>query len=390
MENEIDEAKSVSFFSQSSPPDVSLPMLRFTWISLAVLAAPVFIHAAEMKREICAQSPEDGPVEMFTLVNAKSLRARVITWGATLVEMSVPDRLGKLADVTLGFDSCESYLKPHPFFGSITGRYANRIAKGKFTLDGKEYTLAVNSGPNHLHGGKRGFDKRNWKAEPDGTQTVKFTYVSPDGEEGYPGTLTTAVTYTLTDANELKIDYHATTDRPTVVNLTNHAYWNLAADGDVLGHELRLNCERYAVIDADTIPTGELRLVKGTPFDFTTAKPIGRDIAALKGEPAGGYDHNFVITSAKAGELVLAAEVHDPKSGRVMRVLTDQPGLQLYTANHFKSLRGEGGRTYEKHAALCLETQHYPDSPNQPDFPSTVLRPGEVYRTTTVHAFSVR
>jgi aldose 1-epimerase len=303
--------------------------------------------------------------------------------------MSVPDRSGKLADVTFGFDTLEPYLKPNPFFGVIAGRYANRIALGKFTLDGKPCALTTNDGRNHLHGGRRGFDKRNWKAEAAGASAVRFTYTSPDGEEGYPGTLQASVVYTLTESDGLQLDYTATTDKPTVVNLTSHAYWNLAGEGDTLGHEMRIDADRYTVVDAESIPTGELRAVKGTPFDFTTAKPVGRDIAALKDAPGGGYDHNFVCREPGAG-LAVVAELRDPRSGRVMTISTDQPGIQFYTGNYLKSVSGKGGRIYEKHAGICLETQHFPDSPNHPEFPTTTLRPGETFRSSTVHQFSAR
>ena len=343
----------------------------------------------------------DEEAASYTLKNKAGLTAKVLSWGATLIEMSVPDRAGKFADVTLGFDDEARYRTPHPFFGSIAGRYANRIAKGKFTLDGQTYTLATNNGPNHLHGGSRGFDKRVWKAEALGTAAVRFTYTSADGEEGYPGTLKVAVTYTLTEQNELRLDYEATTDKPTVINLTNHTYWNLAGTGDVLGHELMVSASRYTAVDRELIPTGELSAVKGTHLDFNQAKLVGRDIAATKveGSPQG-YDHNYVLDPLRlflSAEVVavadgpgLAAVLHDPASGRTMRVITTEPGLQLYTGNHLKNLAGKGGQTYGPHAGLCLETQHFPDSPNRPEFPSTVLRPGETFRSTTVFEFSAR
>jgi aldose 1-epimerase len=346
---------------------------------------------ADVKREFIAQTGDGEAVQIFTLKNENGFTARVMNWGATLIEMSVPDRDGKFADVTLGFDDPKRYLAPHPFFGAIAGRYANRIAKGKFTLDGKTYQLVVNNGPNHLHGGARGFDKRIWKAEPIGKNAVRFSYTSPNGEENYPGALTATVTYALTDKNELRLDYEARTDKATVVNLTNHTYWNLAGCGDVLNHELRLNASRFTVVDETLIPTGEIRAVAGTPLDFTKSKPVGRDIAELeKIESLKGYDHNFVIDSPKAGELTLAAEVRDPASGRTMRVFTDQPGVQLYTGNHLHDLAGKNGATYQPHAGLCLETQHFPDSPNHPDFPSTVLRPGEIFHSTTIYEFSAK
>jgi aldose 1-epimerase len=357
---------------------------------VAFLSFAVAGSDAAVERAVAFQSAADGPVEVVTLTNPHGLRARVLTWGATLVSMSVPDRHGKLAEVTLGFDDLERYAKPHPVFGSIAGRYANRIAEGRFELDGHTYTLAKNIGAHHLHGGTRGFDKRNWKAEPRGADAVRLTYTSADGEEGYPGTLQVAVTYKLTVADELSISYEATTDKATVLNLTNHTYWNLAGSGDVLGHELRLNAAHVTEVDAALIPTGAYRAVAGTPLDFTAAKPVGRDIGGLKGEGLpGGYDHNFVI-DATPGTLALAAEVRDPASGRTMRVLTTQPGVQLYTANHLSGVVGRGGQTYGPYGGLCLETQHFPDSPNHPNFPSTVLRPGETFRSVTIHEFSAR
>ena len=332
----------------------------------------------------------DGAVEVWTLTNKAGLRARVLTWGATLIEMSTPDREGKLADMTLGFDSLERYAQPHPFFGSIAGRYANRLAKAQFSLDGRLFTLAANSGPNHIHGGKRGFDKRIWQAEARGADAVRFSYTSADGEEGYPGELQVAVTYKLTDANELWIAYEATTDLPTVVNLTNHTYWNLAGTGDVLGHELKLNAKHITAVDAALIPTGQYLAVAETPLDFTKAKPIGQDIAKLKGAGLpGGFDHNFVL-DAKLGDLAVAAEVRDPASGRTMRVLTTQPGVQVYTGNYLKGVAGRGGQTYGPHAGVCFETQHFPDSPNHPNFPTTRLRPGEVFRSLTIHEFAAK
>lgn len=356
-------------------------------LSFATAALVPFAARGEVKHEVCAQTPAGEDVAMFTLTNKHGLRAKVISWGATLIEMSVPDRDGKLADVTLGLDKAEDYLKPHPLFGSVVGRFANRIAKAEFTLDGKTYPLAKNSGANHIHGGKRGFDKVNWTASIAGDNAVRFTYVSADGEEGYPGTLTTSVVYTLTDANELRLDYTATTDKPTIVNLTNHAYWNLAAEGDVLAHELTLSADRFTAVDKETIPTGEILPVAGTPLDFTKAKPVGRDLAALTA--TRGYDHNYILADKPRPAPALTAELRDPKSGRTMRVLTDQPGVQLYTGNYLKTT-GKGGRTYEKHAGICFETQHFPDSPNHPEFPSTILRPGTPLKTTTVFQFGAR
>ena len=355
---------------------------------------------AEKVKPKIAQEPfgktKDGEtVTVFTLTNSHGLKARVMTLGATLTSMETPDRAGKLADITLGFDSLEGYLGSHPFFGVIAGRYANRIAKGKFTLDGKEYTLATNNGENHLHGGIQGFDKKNWSAQVlEGANGVRFSTTSPDGEEGYPGTVKASVAYTLTEKDELRMDYEITTDKPTVVNLTNHAYWNLAGTGagDILGHELALNAPWFTPVDDGSIPTGKIEPVEGGPMNFTKAKTIGKDFAKMTGNP-GGYDHNFVILQPKVKRdtPLDAAEVHDPKSGRVMKIATTEPGIQFYTGNYLDGkLTGKGGTVYQKNFGLCLETQHFPDSPNKPQFPSAVLRPGTTYRSTTVHTFSVK
>jgi aldose 1-epimerase len=332
-------------------------------------------------------------VKVHTLTNLKGLRVRLIDYGATLISVEAPDRNGKNANITLGFPTLDGYLQRHPFFGSTAGRYANRIAKGKFTLDGKTYTLATNNGPNHLHGGKKGFDAVLWKAEPVSSPEyigVSFQYTSPDGEEGYPGTLKSTVTYTLNNANELAIDYSATTDKPTVLTLTNHSYWNLAGagSGDVLKHEMMINADKYLPIDDTSIPLGELAPVKGTPFDFTTPHAIGERIGELKKEPhkTKGYDHCFVLRG-QDGKLSLAARVKEPTSGRVMEVFTTEPGVQLYCGNFLDGSPSAGG--YKQHDGFCLETQHYPDSPNQPQFPSSVLRPRETYRSRTMHRFSV-
>ena len=334
-------------------------------------------------------------MELYTLSNRNGLRAKIMTYGAILTELHVPDRLGNFSDVVLGFDNLAAYLKGHPYFGATTGRYANRIAKGKFTLNGKEYTLAVNNGPNHLHGGVKGLDKRVWKAEPVSVPhgaAVKFTYFSPNGEEGYPGNLTVAVTYTLTDGNELRLDYEATTDQDTPINLTNHSYYNLAGagHGTILNHELQINADRYTPVDATSIPLGEIRAVRGSVMDFTTSTAIGARIDQVGGTP-GGYDHNFVLNKPQAGALALAATVYEPGSGRVMKVLTTEPGVQLYTGNYLDgTLTGKGGLGYPFRSGLCLECQHFPDSVNQPAFPSVILKPGQTYRHTTVHQFSVR
>lgn len=333
--------------------------------------------------------PDGRPVHLFTLTNANGLVCKVTDYGATVTELHVPDRAGKLGDVVLGFGKLEDYLKGHPFFGSTVGRVANRIANGKFTLEGRQYTLAVNNGPNHLHGGLVGFDKALWRAEALAGASIKFAHVSPDGDEGYPGTLTAEVTMALTDDNSLSIDYKASTDRTTIVNLTNHSYFNLAGSGNVLGCEMHISADSYTPVDANLIPTGEVAPVRGTPMDFTTPHPIGARIHQLGNTPPG-YDHNYVINRAGKG-LALAARVFDPDSGRVMEVHTTQPGVQFYTANFLDgTLQGKGGVAYQQHGAFCLETQHYPDSINHHAFPSIILRPKQTFHHETVHRFSTR
>ena len=345
-----------------------------------------------VKKEPYGKMPDGAAVDLYTLTNANGLKVKIITYGATITDVEIPDRNGKLENVALFRDSLQDFMdKSTPYFGSTIGRYGNRIAKGKFTLDGKEYTLATNNGENSLHGGIKGFDKVVWKAEPVKSKDsvgVKFTYVSPDGEEGYPGTFTAQVTYSLTDKNELKMDYIATTDKPTVVNLTNHTYWNLsgAGSGDILGEKLMLNADSYLPVDAGLIPTGEIKPVKGTPMGFTTPMAIGSRIDQVP----GGYDHCYVLNKKEGKDaLTLVAKVDDPKSGRVMEIYTTEPAVQFYTGNFLDGTITAGGKTYQKHAAFCLETQHYPDSPNQQAFPSTVLRPGETYKHSTVHKFGV-
>lgn len=340
-------------------------------------------------------TPDGQQVSLFTISNANGMEARVINLGGIIVSLTAPDREGNLEDVVLGFDSLDGYLAEHPYFGAIIGRYGNRIANGQFTVDGESYQLPVNNGPNSLHGGLRGFDKVVWDAEPfenDRGQGLILTYTSPDGEEGYPGNLQVRVTYTLTDENELIFDYHAVTDKATPVNLTQHSYFNLAGDGSgsILDHEVMLNASRLTVADTTLIPTGELRSVEGTPFDFRQPHRIGERIAADDEQLrfAGGYDHNFVIERAAGDSLVLAARVYEPTSGRVMEVLTTEPGVQFYTGNFLDgTLTGKNGVVYDTRTGLCLETQHFPDSPNQPSFPNTILRPGEEYRSTTVYRF---
>jgi aldose 1-epimerase len=339
--------------------------------------------------------PDGTSLELFTLTNAKGTRVRVTNYGGIITSLEVADRTGQLGDVVLGYDTIDGYLKSSPYFGSIVGRYGNRIASGRFTIDGTTYKLAINNGPNHLHGGIKGFDKVVWKAAPferTGEAGIVFTHVSPDGDEGYPGRLESTITYTLTDANQLAFDYRAATDKPTHVNLTQHSYFNLAGDGsgDVLGHELMLNADRYTPVDATLIPTGELAAVAGTPFDFKTPTAIGAriDDAHPQIKFGGGYDHNFVVNRDGDG-LVLVARVREPKTGRVMEVRSTEPGVQFYTGNFLDgSITGKGGHVYRKRTGFCLETQHFPDSPNKPAFPSTLVRPGTDYRTRTVFAFS--
>ena len=334
-------------------------------------------------------------VKIFTLKNSHGIIAKITDYGATLTELRTPDRSGKFADVTFGFDNLKNYLVRHPYFGSAVGRYANRIAKGQFEIDGIKYSLATNNGPNHLHGGVDGFDRKVWKSQAvqgKNEVAIKFSYLSKDGEEGYPGNLSVQVTYTLTDADELRIDYAATTDKKTPINLTNHAYWNLSGhdQGTILDHTLKLEADLFTPVDETSIPTGEIRSVSGTVMDFIKETPVGLRIEKVGGTP-GGYDHNYVIRKHEVGELALAATLYDPKSGRQMQVLTTQPGIQLYTANYLNgTVQGKGGVFYQKQTALCLETQHFPDSINKPHFPSVVLEPGSEFRETTVHRFAVR
>jgi aldose 1-epimerase len=338
--------------------------------------------------------PDGTPVEVFTLSDG-TVEARIISYGGILVSLKAPDRNGNAADVVLGFDDLDGYVANSnggAFFGALVGRYANRIALGTFTLDGKKHSLPINNPPNSLHGGPHGFNNVVWKAKEiaDG---VELTYLSKNGEAGYPGNLTTTVRYTLA-SGELKIDYSATTDRDTVVNLTNHSYFNLAGEGkgDILNHQLTLNASRFTPVDATLIPMGELKPVAGTPFDFTKATTVGARIDAEDEQIklGHGYDHNWVL-DAPGGKLAVAADVFDPSSGRELQVLTTQPGIQFYTSNFLDgSVKGKGGISYGKHAALCLETQHFPDSPNHPDFPTTELKPGQRYHQITVFKLSAR
>ena len=368
-----------------------------TVVGNCAAAVPRRAMVAKVKRQAYGKSVEGGAVELYTLRNRAGAEARITTYGATLVSLKMPDRHGHLDDVVLGFDTLDGYLHDTHYFGATIGRYGNRIAQGRFTLDGVDYKLATNNGENHLHGGLRGFDKRVWAARPrrrPAAAALELTYQSRDGEEGYPGQLSVKVVYTLTDANELRLDYWATTDKDTVVNLTNHSYFNLAGAGagDVLKHLLWLNAERFVPTDARAIPTGELRAVRGTPFDFTRPIAIGARIEEADEQLkfGKGYDHTFVIEGA-TGKLRKAARVSEPTTGRVMEVWTTEPGVQLYTGNYLKEVsEAKDGKTYHHRYALCLETQHFPDSPNQPSFPTTALKPGARYRSTTIYRFSAR
>jgi len=349
---------------------------------------------AEVPRENFGKTADGKAVEIFTLKNPAGMIARVMTRGATLVELHVPDRDGKFADVVLGFDDVSGYESDrNQYFGCTTGRVCNRIAKGRFTLAGKEYELAINNPPNHLHGGaERSLDKVLWEAEPfegKSTRGVRFRYTSPDGEEGYPGTLKLLVTYTLQDDNALRIDYEATTDKATPVNLTNHAYFNLSGHGaeTVLDHVLQIAADRYTPADDTLIPTGEIEPVEGTPLDFRKPTVIGERIEQLTDTAALGYDHNFVLNNSE-GTLAVAAVLREPKSGRVLTLLTTDIGLQLYSGNFLTGQTGKGGRTYKHRSAVCLEDQHHPDSVNHPEFPSTVIKPGPPYRKTALYKFT--
>jgi aldose 1-epimerase len=362
------------------------------WILPAVLFFSVSVEGA-VQSKLFGQTAGGNQVTLYELVNSNGLRATVMDYGAILVNLEVPDRNGKLADINLGFDELEPYIKRSPMFGAVVGRYANRIENARFTIDGVEYKITQNAGKNHIHGGnQKRFDKVMWNGEglqTDEGPSVCFTYLSKDGDEGFPGNLNCTVTYTLTNKNELKINYRATTDKPTVVNMTNHSYFNLAGagNGDVLGHEIMINADFYTPGDKALIPTGEILSVKGTPLDFTEPKTIGARIEQLTA--TRGYDHNYVLKNSD-GSLVLAARMYEPTSGRIMEVYTTQPGVQFYTANGMRNVQGKAGKVYQNHYGFCLETQHFPDSPNKPHFPSTVLRPGEKYNTTTVFKFSTK
>jgi len=343
-----------------------------------------------IEKQAFGKTPDGKDVDLYTLTNANGLKTQITNYGGIVTTLYVPDRDGKLDDIVLGYETLDEYIADSPYFGALVGRCGNRIGKGKFTLEGVEYTLAANNGENHLHGGIKGFDKVLWDAEPletpDGP-ALKLTYLSPDGEEGYPGNLKSTVIYTLTNDNELKVEYEAETDKTTVVNLTHHSYFNLAGhgSGDILSHELTLTADNYTPVDEGLIPTGEIRAVKGTPMDFTTPKTVGERIEKVE----GGYDHNFVLNNSD-GSLALAASVYEPKTGRLMEISTTEPAIQFYSGNFLDGSNKGKGAVYNKHDGFCLETQHYPDAPNKPKFPSIVLKPGEKYKHLTVHKFSAK
>ncbi|MEA2069606.1 MAG: aldose epimerase family protein [Verrucomicrobiota bacterium] len=334
-------------------------------------------------KEIFGQTTDGQRVDAFVFENAGGMKAKVINYGAAIISVETPDRDGQMADVALGFDDMAGFQSlENPYFGATCGRFANRIANGKFALDGVGYSLATNNGSNALHGGLAGFDKKVWNAEIVG-ESVKMSIISPDGEEGYPGTLKVELVYSLNDEGELRLDYTAETDQKTILNLTNHSYFNLAGSGTVCNHVIRINADRYTVVDNDSIPTGELRAVAGTEMDFSVPTPIGKNI----GQTAGGYDHNYCINQATEGELVLAAAVAEPERGRTLECWTTEPGVQLYTGNFLDGVAGKGGAIYNWREGFCLETQHWPDSPNHPEFPSTQLAPGETYTQTCIYRF---
>lgn len=379
--------------NQSRPP--------FTAIALSVLIVLLWglntsaMVRLQIKKQPFGVTATRETVELYTLTNSNGMEARIMTYGGAVVSLTVPDRQGKLGDVVLGYETLDGYLKNSPYFGAIIGRYGNRIGKGSFSLNGKQYTLPKNNGENTLHGGIKGFDKVVWKAqEVKGKESVglSLTYLSKDGEEGFPGNLSATVVYTLTDNNELKIEYSARTDKATVVNLTNHSYFNLAGEGSILNHALMINANKFTPVGSGLIPTGELRGVKGTPMDFIEPTVIGaridqQDDQLIFGK---GYDHNWVLNNTTGG-LALAARVYEPGSGRVMEITTTEPGLQFYSGNFLDgSITGKGAAVYKYRYGLCLETQHFPDSPNKPGFASTVLKPGQRYRSTTIYKFSVK
>jgi aldose 1-epimerase len=348
-----------------------------------------------ISKKLFGLMPDQTPIELYTLRNRKGMEATIMTYGGIVTSLKVPDRRGACSDVVLGYDHLEGYLKNNPCFGALIGRYGNRIARGQFSLDGVKYTLAINNGPNHLHGGLKGFDKVVWNARPVDSANgpaLQLTYMCRDGEEGYPGNLLVTAVYTVTEDNALSVEFVATTDKKTVCNLTHHSYFNLAGKGDVLGHVVQINADRFTPSDAHLIPTGEIRPVTGTPFDFLQPTPVGQRINDAQDEQirfGNGYDHNFILNK-KANEFALAARVSEAGSGRVMEVWTTEPATQFYTGNFLDgTITGKGGWVYQARHGLCFEPQHYPDSPNHPDFPTTVLPPGQTYRNAIAYKFGV-
>lgn len=371
------------------------------WLAIliwAVMVAGAAVVTAKpaIKKEPFGKTADGAAVDSYTLTNAKGAEAKIITYGGIVVSLKVPDRTGKLSDIVLGYDSMDGYNKNAGYLGALIGRYGNRIARGKFKLNGVEYSLAVNNGENHLHGGIKGYDKVVWTATPLNEKNgpaLRLKYLSKDGEEGYPGNLSVTVIYTLTNHNELRIDYSATTDKTTVVNLTHHSYFNLAGagSGNILQHQVTINAHRFTPTDAGSIPTGELRSVSGTPMDFTKATAIGARINQEEEQLrfGKGYDHNWVLDK-KGNGLTLAATAYDPGSGRLLSMYTTEPGTQFYSGNYLDGSTGKDGKAYTERAGFCFEAQHFPDSPNKPAFPSVVLRPGKIYRQTTIYRFAVR
>ena len=365
-------------------------------VALTLCASSALAGGTKVTGVKFGETTEGQEVYAYTLVNANGLSAKILTFGGVLFEMNVPDKNGVFANVSCNYPTVAEYQKIRPYFGSLVGRFGNRIAKGKFTLDGKEYSLPLTDAPNALHGGVKGFDQKIWDAVPSADKDgayLTLKYTAADGEEGYPGKLDVTVVYSLKNDNSLTIDYTATTDKATPVNLTNHTFWNLggAYSGSILDTVLQLNCPKFLPTDDTLIPTGEVASVEGTPLDFTTAKPIGKDIAGIT-EPCfkGGYDHCLVLADKAEGEMSLCAVAYDPASGRKMTIETTEPAVQFYSGNWLDGTTSCNGYKYEKQSAFCLETQHYPDSPNKPDFPNTILEPGKTYRHTTVHTFSIQ
>ena len=349
-----------------------------------------------ISKKLFGTAADQTTIDLYTLRNSKGMEAQIMTFGGIVTSLKVPDKNGALGDVVLGYDHLAGYIMKNPCFGALVGRYGNRIARGRFSLNGNVYSLAINNGPNHLHGGLKGFDKVVWTAEPVTDKSgpaLRLTYLAKDGEEGYPGNLTVTAVYRVTEDNALSVDFTATTDQMTVCNLTHHSYFNLAGKGDILNHLAHLNADRFTPVDDTLIPTGELRAVAGTPFDFRQPTAIGQRINDPRDEQikfGHGYDHNFVLNK-KSNELSLAARVSEATSGRIMEVWTTEPGVQFYTANFLDgTIIGKGGWAYQARNGFCFEPQHFPDSPNHPEFPSTVLKPGETYRHSTAYKFSVR